>query len=363
MSNLTVGKIVNNSLTLVLNSNDGDRETGNGTVNFTSKDFVAGAAYKILNVPHCQGNLNTVANRVFAKSLIDEFSDERFAPVPINPVVAVGEYYVVTATANAAGGLQGWVGVTATTNLSSSVFGTPAAGAARGTQNIANAIAASPDLRGLVVRVTLAGQLSPGNLGYKIKGPGDIITRSNRNFADVNAITAAFANFEVERLKTPTGVGIDLDGVVGPAEDHTFFRFSLPNIAAFPHKTRCLCQVVAVRHQSIQTDLHYNGGLVVRIPQMGGQSVYLGKEMMNGVLGVVMPNGQTVPSGRGTTHNTTSSLLDSATMCQSPFGKRLDVSLLDAVTLNRPTHNALRTNPIVVVLRLLFLDNEDLKDF
>ena len=37
MSNLTVGKIVNNSLTLVLNSNDGDRETGKGTVNFTSK--------------------------------------------------------------------------------------------------------------------------------------------------------------------------------------------------------------------------------------------------------------------------------------------------------------------------------------
>ena len=356
MSNLTVGKIVNNSLTLVLNSKDGEGvDDGDVLISDVAKT-VRGLSYRIHKVPHSQGTMTVATGRFFADVIHDDFFERDVDRTPIDgPTVKVGEYYVVTAVGTQAEVGTKWATVTNTTNLHNAT--------AFNGGGFNAFMAANAGKKGLVVKINVAGTLTPSNKGYKISGPGDVFTRRRLLGTEETAADAAKQVTFTAKLASQTNAADRVPPFFSNTYDHTNFKVNLPNISAFPHKTRCLCQVVSVRHQSVLIDDYYLGGLLVRIPQMGGHTIFFGKEMLNGVVGVVTQSGQTNKQGKGTTHEQKMSLLDSATMCQSPFGKQLDVSIVDVASMERPVYDSLRTNPIVVVLRLLFLDNEDLKDF
>ena len=76
------------------------------------------------------------------------------------------------------------------------------------------------------------------------------------------------------------------------------------------------------------------------------------------------------------TSQSSPSLLDGGTMCQNPFGNRLNITIYDANTHKilgtdqrhtqftaTSSNNVVEKWPTTIVLRLLFLENEDLKDF
>ena len=152
--------------------------------------------------------------------------------------------------------------------------------------------------------------------------------------------------------------------------DHTQFEVNLPNINGFPHKTRCLCQLQSVRTGGTSSaNDRYIGCLGVDIPQMAPHNLYTDNGQ-SGLVGVVdqqfLSNiGATAATaGPGQTYTNHQSFLESSVLCQSPFGKRLTVTIKDMATNSRVTnHPAIIGKTIVVKLRLLFLDNEDLKDF
>ena len=73
MSNLTVGKIVNNSLTLVLNSKDGEGVDDGDVLISDVAETVRGLSYRIHKVPHSQGTMTVATRRFFADVIHDDF--------------------------------------------------------------------------------------------------------------------------------------------------------------------------------------------------------------------------------------------------------------------------------------------------
>ena len=115
----------------------------------------------------------------------------------------------------------------------------------------------------------------------------------------------------------------------------------------------------------------YDTVAYVDIPELAPQNSYVkGKR----VLGVIADQAGGMSNSM--------SVLDSGTLCQTPFGKTLSVKIFDAAThkllgsdmahsvinadnINTPQEhiNLVSMFPTTIIIRLLFLTNEDLTDF
>jgi len=65
---------------------------------------------------------------------------------------------------------------------------------------------------------------------------------------------------------------------------------------------------------------------------------------------------------------TSGDILNNGVLCQSPFGRHMELELINLSTGNplctEMTHSERPENkPVIIKMRLLFLDDEDLKDF
>ena len=198
---------------------------------------------------------------------------------------------------------------------------------------------------------------------------------------------------------------------------HTRFWVTVPNSMGFTHKTRCLCHVesvsgtVEIRDPALQVS-----ALGVRIGGMNPQRIFRNGADVQDVGEVYLPYNQvhTVepkravqpadaanyaayhpadgtavgavlygalregPTEAAATFVSSGDTVSSGVLCASPFGKRLEVELFDLVS-RKPlsdknyahlgtfpnTHQGtpLAHNPVNIKLRLLFLDENDLKDY
>jgi len=195
---------------------------------------------------------------------------------------------------------------------------------------------------------------------------------------------------------------------------HTRFWVTVPNSMGFTHKTRCLCHVesvsgtVEIRDPALQVS-----ALGVRIGGMNPQRVFRNGADVQDVGEVYLSHNQvhTLEPRRdevgallaafgpaaateageiqygsqvaGPVETTATfvgqgDVVSSGVLCATPFGKRLEVEVFDLVSrkplisralapLNefRNTHQGtpLADNNVNIKLRLLFLDENDLKDY
>ena len=67
----------------------------------------------------------------------------------------------------------------------------------------------------------------------------------------------------------------------------------------------------------------------------------------------------------GDTFTNTGDIVHNGTLCQSPFGKQLGVRLIDIAEVPHTlvSNAVIVDNPVVMTMRLLFLDDEDLKEY
>ena len=175
------------------------------------------------------------------------------------------------------------------------------------------------------------------------------------------------------------------------------FFVNLPNGTGFPHKTRCLLQVVSLTHNRLMMDavdyptvadpavnnangarsyLHQSKVLGVEIASLTSQIVS-SNSLNTALVGVLTHKGGTTnkvatSDNDGLTFSGDGDILQEGVMSQSPFGKRLRITIKDLVK-NEVAYSSFtpqdhvfqhpKNHPVVLKLRLLFLDNEDLKDF
>ena len=190
---------------------------------------------------------------------------------------------------------------------------------------------------------------------------------------------------------------------------HTRFWVTVPNSMGFTHKTRCLCHVesvsgtVEIRDPALQVS-----ALGVRIGGMNPQRVFRNGADVQDVGAVYLSHNQvhtleprrqsqvlqpTVMTEAGKIQFDSQTagpvetaaafvgqgdVVSSGVLCATPFGKRLEVEVFDLVS-RKPliaralaganefvnTHQAtpLADNNVTIKLRLLFLDENDLKDY
>jgi hypothetical protein len=136
------------------------------------------------------------------------------------------------------------------------------------------------------------------------------------------------------------------------------YTITVPNETSFPGKTCCLCQVQSLFHRTYGDAVAY-----VIIPEISSHNNFIQGRRVVGAL----------PSSWSS--QSSSSLLNTGTMCQNSFGTQLKVKNFDVNTHkilgtdqrhsqgHKPINNVIEKWPTTVVLRLLFLENEDLKDF
>ena len=190
---------------------------------------------------------------------------------------------------------------------------------------------------------------------------------------------------------------------------HTRFWVTVPNSMGFTHKTRCLCHVesvsgtVEIRDPALQVS-----ALGVRIGGMNPQRVFRNGADVQDVGAVYLSHNQVhtfepkrqsailqpapvteagkIQFGSQTAGPVETAaafvgqgdVVSSGVLCATPFGKRLEVEVFDLVS-RKPliaralagaaefvnTHQAtpLADNNVTIKLRLLFLDENDLKDY
>eukprot|EP01052_Picozoa_sp_SAG31_P046526 SAG31_NODE_8936_length_1361_cov_0.714739_3_plen_275_part_00 len=138
-------------------------------------------------------------------------------------------------------------------------------------------------------------------------------------------------------------------------EDHSRFNVNIPNIINYPSKSRCLVQLQGVYFHEDNTE---DENIVIKIPELNVTNQYVAGKQGTGVIGMYR---------QGFTINPCVNILQTGLLCSSPFGKRLSVSIMKGDLNNlQPLFTATDidhySRPFVVELRLLFLDNKDLKD-
>ena len=180
-----------------------------------------------------------------------------------------------------------------------------------------------------------------------------------------------------------------ISALLPATESHADFFVNIPNSMGFTHKTRCLCRVESV-NGTVSTGNKPDqqiGSLGVRITGMYPRNVF-----KNGhddlCLGVVHfhsdddgglrdfnPVTPLATSGNDTANGVylgVGDIINDGVLCQSPFGKRLRVEVYELSSgerLSPPSYNAygkqtpLANHDLTVKLRLLFLDENDLKDY
>ena len=191
---------------------------------------------------------------------------------------------------------------------------------------------------------------------------------------------------------------------------HTRFAVSVPNCVGFTHKTRCLCHVESVSGKvDIQNVANQVVALGVRVGGMYPQRVFRNGKDVQDLGEVYLPDNQVVEnetlrtSGAGLLANFNNSniasindeegpntkkvtflaqgdVISNGVLCTTPFGKRLEVEVFPFISrlkfcpsdlvahLNGLGGGAvegtpLASSPVTIKLRLLFLDENDLKDY
>ena len=333
MSDLTIGKIVNNSATLVLNSTDQD---GFGEKIVTNDNFIP------IHAPGGGADKN-YPDPVY-KVINDDFGENGrelytglFQYLDLGPVAGLDE-------------------VTGDNFVVDKYYIIKTIGAGNNGTFLANAATADP-----ILSFSGAAQYNaePGaGLYYKcIRQSGAANFEGVGCEVKLTPVGTRFTTAVAKADQSTTFAGTAT--ALGTAEYNNIeYPITIPNETSFPGKTRCMCQVQSISHYNIGDTLCY-----VDIPEMAPQSIFMQNRRAVGFL----------PSVWTSQNNGT--LLDTGTMCQNPFGKRLTVRLMDAhtnelmgtnidhVSRATPTIDIVKKNATTVVLRLLFLDNNDLKDY
>lgn len=330
MSNLTVGKIVNNSVTLILSSADQD---GFGEKIFTGNNFTMTTAetpagrYKVKTGETEANTDNTVFTTTFDYLIRgDNLTDT----ITKNTFVA-GKYYVVTDDPQVDGG----------PSTARSIFGI--AQAPTFIQHIAN--------KKVLLAVLDSGE---GGLAANDATAHEVILQSTGAEFTLHADFTATPATDIQN----SAFTKEAFAISSVDYNNCEYTISVPNETSFPGKTRCLCQVQSLFHKTYGDAVAY-----VIIPEMSSHNNFIQGRRVVGAL----PTSWTSQSS--------SSLLDTGTMCQNPFGTQLKVQIFDVNTHKIlgtdqrhsqgkfPLPNVIEKWPTTIVLRLLFLDNEDLKDF
>eukprot|EP01050_Picozoa_sp_SAG11_P032252 SAG11_NODE_10394_length_834_cov_574.579592_1_plen_245_part_10 len=218
MSDFSVGKIANNSATLILNSDDENVEIGKRII-IADNNFrgAAGGAYNLASVTieSLSTEVTTVGNRVPADNWFDNVFGLPAPPeiVPNNfngTGVESGEYWVITAyTAAIVAGQIDWRSCVQDGVIP--VFSNA---------QITGFLNDGP----FIIKTNFAGgpkTLAVGNRGYKL------------NVQDV----------DIGRSLTVQGNGVGFHNGTISMPDHSTFKINIPNIMNYPNKTRCLVQV------------------------------------------------------------------------------------------------------------------------
>eukprot|EP01050_Picozoa_sp_SAG11_P022071 SAG11_NODE_4072_length_2078_cov_2404.853967_2_plen_291_part_01 len=268
MSDFTVGKIANNSVTLILNSDDENVEIGKRIIVADNTFFgtaagggqPAGTYYSAeVTIESLSTEVTTVGNRVPADNWFDNVFGLPASPeiVPNNfngTGVETGEYWVVTAyvAANVAGQID-WRSCVQDGNIP--VFSDA---------QLTGFINDGP----FIIKTNFAGApktLAVGNRGYKLSVQDEHIGATIRVVGD--------------------GVGVHNGTISMP--DHSTFKINIPNIINYPNKTRCLVQV---------NGLFFNRGntidnLFICIPELQPLNYYIGGKQGTGIICVVRAAG------------------------------------------------------------------------
>eukprot|EP01050_Picozoa_sp_SAG11_P033651 SAG11_NODE_11524_length_754_cov_1875.838168_1_plen_222_part_01 len=217
MSDFTVGKLVNNSATLILNSEDGSRDntfTRTATITGLTNDFI-GFDAKIKTL----GSVSQPSGGAGASSVIipkERWFDSIFGLVEPTaqdgPTVRQGEYWVITAFQTSADPLASiWSDVC---DLSQNDIQVPL----------------QAGTTGFIVKINIPGDdgspvtLANGNQGFKL------------HIQDSDIGTT--------RIVRTTGI-LNFTGKLD-FEDHSRFNVNIPNIINYPSKSRCLVQLQGV---------------------------------------------------------------------------------------------------------------------
>ena len=158
--------------------------------------------------------------------------------------------------------------------------------------------------------------------------------------------------------------------------DGTDYYVSVPNAVGFPNKTRCLAMVQKVL--LYPCDKHADDDvpimLGVEIDQMAARNQFYTQNTgdsrlsSRSIIGYVTPTGSFVTDTVVTAFGNScdGDILTHGVDCQSPFGKTLRVRLLNMGEGNPAPivgkDNDYKDFQSIVVLRLLFIDNEDTID-
>eukprot|EP01052_Picozoa_sp_SAG31_P047759 SAG31_NODE_9701_length_1240_cov_1.299737_1_plen_306_part_01 len=292
MSNFSVGKIVNNSATLILNSDDPKALKFSKTIplNETTLSFKVSARVSVKEFPPVSTPGSAILNDRWFDYIfgLDNSATEAGAPT-----VVEGEYWVVTAYNQEIAAQSDWSDVTDLTD-------------AELTQ-LENLVPVNK--LGFIVQINATGTLSAQNRGYKL----GVQTIGYTDTID-NHITD-WSNFA------------DFSGKV-EIIDHTKFHIDLQNIVGYPcaAKSRCLVKCVGLHMSTPDTrgsenESYYENtlNLFVKIPQLAPINYYIGGQQGTGCIQVVHANRNNNLTG-------SSNILDGV-LCQSPFGKRLEVSI------------------------------------
>ena len=329
MSNLTIGKIVNNSATVILNSTDQD--------GFGEK-IVTGDSFTKSTLITPAGTYQVIADnfKTLAGYYSETFSNVRYGPIAARAASAlvVGQFYAIqdkgTGTLNNAG-----VGTGAT---------------------FVN------DGAAIVHRIL---EITDAQLAQE---PG-----AGRYYKCLKVAPAGFTGVAVQVEEQPAGTTFtpaslavldpDFPGTAYALSSVDYnnvdYRISIPNETSFPGKTRCLVKVEAVSATGITSD---ESPLYVDIPEMAPHNLFIKSRRAIGMVfgGIWNP----------------SSIIDCGVLGQSPFGQTLSVKLRDGANNSNigdsTIHSALSSLatlavigkfPTTIILRILFVTNEDLKEF
>ena len=184
---------------------------------------------------------------------------------------------------------------------------------------------------------------------------------------------------------------------------HTKFSVNVPNYLGFTHKTRCLCHVESVSGTvEIENPVEIVVASGVKIGGVTPQRVFRNGKDTQDVGAVYLSDNQfaeqqvtranyvaadafgparyvenaVVLPQREAIFTSPGDVINNGLLCSTPFGKRLEVELYELNSrqslcpegatffgVGNCRQTPLANNPITIKMRLLFLDEDDLKDY
>ena len=329
MSNLTIGKIVNNSATIILNSTDQD--------GFGEK-IVTGDSFTKSTTITPAGTYQVIADnfKTLAGYYSETFSNVRYGPIAARTASAlvVGQFYAIqdkgTGTLNNAG-----VGTGAT-------FVNDGAAIVHRILEITDAQLAQEPVAGRYYKCLKVAPAGFDGVAVQVEEQpaGTTFTPASLAVLDPDFPGTAYALSSIDY-------------------NNVDYRISIPNETSFPGKTRCLVKVEAISATGITSD---ESPLYVDIPEMAPHNLFIKSRRAIGMVfgGIWNP----------------SSIIDCGVLGQSPFGQTLSVKLRDGANNSNIGESTIHTAPgrvdtlevigkfpTTIILRILFVTNEDLKEF